>query len=248
MCTLLKVDQVVISYGRIKALKGVSLEVKEGEIVSIIGTNGAGKTTLLKSISRILPLQGGHISFLGEEISYRSPQKVVKSGISQVPEGRRIFGNLTVRDNLTLGAYLRFKKREQDEISQDIESLFKTFPVLRERQHQIAGSLSGGEQQMLAIARALMSKPKLLLLDEPSMGLGPLIVAEIFKIIRNLHEGGTTILLVEQNARIALRVSERCYVLETGNIVLDGMTSDLAGNDKVRRAYLGEDGEEIEVN
>ncbi len=171
MCTLLKVDQVVISYGRIKALKGVSLEVQEGEIVSIIGTNGARKTTLLKSISRMLPLQEGHISFLGEEISHRSPQRVVKSGISQVPAGRRIFGNLTVRDNLTLGAYLRFRKREQAEISQDIEGLFRTFPVLRERQHQIAGSLSGGEQQMLAIARALMSKPKLLLLDEPSMGL-----------------------------------------------------------------------------
>jgi branched-chain amino acid transport system ATP-binding protein len=237
---LLKVDNVVTAYGRIRALKGVSLEVHEGEIVSIIGANGAGKTTLLKSISCILPLQQGQIHFLGEEINSRSPQSIVKLGISQVPEGRRVFGTLTVKDNLVLGAYLRFRKKEGPEIARDMEYIFKTFPILREREFQMAGSLSGGEQQMLAIARALMSKPRLLLLDEPSMGLAPMIVAEIFKVINNLHGEGTTILLVEQNARIALKVAMRGYVLETGSIVLTGDTKDLAENEKVKHAYLGE--------
>jgi branched-chain amino acid transport system ATP-binding protein len=240
MSTLLNVENIVASYGRIKALKGVSLDVQQGEIVSVIGPNGAGKTTLLKSISRILPLQQGHIYFLGEDISHRSPQTIVKLGISQVPEGRRMFGTLTVEDNLSLGAYLRFKKKEGGEIIRDIENVFKIFPILQERKLQMAGSLSGGEQQMLAIGRALMSKPRLLLLDEPSMGLGPLIVAEIFNIIRKLHQEGATILLVEQNARIALRISMRGYVMETGNIVLTGDTKDLAENEQVKQAYLGE--------
>jgi branched-chain amino acid transport system ATP-binding protein len=237
---LLKVDNIVTSYGPVKALKGVSLEVHRGEIVSVIGANGAGKTTLLKCISRILPLLQGHIYFSEEETSHKSPRSIVKLGISQVPEGRRVFPTLSVKDNLNLGAYLRFKKNEENEITHDIENLFKIFPILRERQSQMAGSLSGGEQQMLAIGRALMSKPKLLLLDEPSMGLAPLIVMEIFNIIRNLNQERMTILLVEQNTRIALKISMRAYVMETGNIVLTGNTKDLVENEKVKQAYLGE--------
>ncbi len=237
---LLKVDNIVTSYGPVKALKGVSLEVHRGEIVSVIGANGAGKTTLLKCISRILPLLQGHIYFSEEETSHKSPRSIVKLGISQVPEGRRVFPTLSVKDNLNLGAYLRFKKNEENEITHDIENLFKIFPILRERQSQMAGSLSGGEQQMLAIGRALMSKPKLLLLDEPSMGLAPLIVMEIFNIIRNLNQERMTILLVEQNTRIALKISMRAYVMETGNIVLTGNTKDLVENEKVKQAYLVE--------
>lgn len=237
---MLKVDNIVTSYGRIKALKGVSLEVLQGEIVSMIGANGAGKTTLLKSISRILPLQQGHIYFEDQDISQVNPQDIVKLGVSQVPEGRRVFGTLSVRDNLSLGAYLRFKHHEGTDIHRDVESMFRLFPILKERHAQMAGSLSGGEQQMLSIARALMSKPRLLLLDEPSMGLAPLIVSEIYRTIQNLNQTGVTILLVEQNARIALQVSKRGYVLETGNVVLAGNTADLKENEKVKHAYLGE--------
>ncbi|MDK2817355.1 MAG: branched-chain amino acid transport system ATP-binding protein [Moorella sp. (in: firmicutes)] len=233
---LLKVENLNVYYGAIHALKGISLEVNEGEIVTLIGANGAGKSTTLKTISGLLRPQSGTITYQGQNINGLPAQAIVKMGISQVPEGRRIFPNLTVRENLELGAYLH---RDREGINKSIQEVFRRFPRLKERQKQLAGTLSGGEQQMLAIGRALMSRPKLMLLDEPSMGLAPILVQEIFNIIREINEQGTTILLVEQNANIALSVAHRGYVLETGRITLTGNAADLASSEAVKKAYLG---------
>ncbi|WP_054936858.1 ABC transporter ATP-binding protein [Moorella stamsii] len=233
---LLKVENLNVYYGAIHALKGISLEVNEGEIVTLIGANGAGKSTTLKTISGLLRPQSGTITYQGQNINGLPAQAIVKMGISQVPEGRRIFPNLTVRENLELGAYLR---RDREGINKSMQEVFRRFPRLKERQKQMAGTLSGGEQQMLAIGRALMSRPKLMLLDEPSMGLAPILVQEIFNIIREINEQGTTILLVEQNANMALSVAHRGYVLETGRITLAGRAADLANSEAVKKAYLG---------
>ncbi len=226
-------------YGAIHALRGVSILVKDRQIASIIGANGAGKTTLLRSISGLMSSKKGRIMYDDRDISGLPASDIVRLGICQVPEGRQLFAHLTVFDNLKLGAYLYFMKGNRREIDEQLERIFTIFPVLKERSKQIAGTLSGGEQQMLAIGRALMSKPRLLLLDEPSMGLAPLVVREIFRVIRELHEGGTTILLVEQNARVALRIASYGYVLETGEVALEGETADLLENEDVKRAYLG---------
>ncbi len=226
-------------YGAIHALRGVSILVKDRQIASIIGANGAGKTTLLRSISGLMSSKKGRIMYDDRDISGLPASDIVRLGICQVPEGRQLFAHFTVFDNLKLGAYLYFMKGNRREIDEQLERIFTIFPVLKERSKQIAGTLSGGEQQMLAIGRALMSKPRLLLLDEPSMGLAPLVVREIFRVIRELHEGGTTILLVEQNARVALRIASYGYVLETGEVALEGETADLLENEDVKRAYLG---------
>jgi branched-chain amino acid transport system ATP-binding protein len=233
---LLEVDGVHTYYGNIEALKGVSLEVDEGEIVTLIGSNGAGKSTTLRSISGLTPPREGSIRFRGEEIGETAPQDIVRLGISQAPEGRRIFSRMTVRENLDLGAYLR---RDQARIEGDIERVFELFPRLLERERQKAGTMSGGEQQMLAIGRALMADPKLLLLDEPSMGLAPILVERIYETIAAINEQGTTILLVEQNANFALAVSKRGYVLETGSVVLSDQAGALRENPDVQKAYLG---------
>jgi len=233
---MLRIQSLTAAYGKIQALKGISLHVSEGEIVTLIGANGAGKSTLLKVISGLVPPVRGEALFCDFDITKLPPEEIVKRGISQVPEGRQIFSPLTVLDNLILGAYVRKNKRE---VRDKLESIFAIFPILRERQKQYAGTLSGGEQQMLAIGRALMSDPKLLLLDEPSMGLAPIIVSDIFKVIGDLRERGTTILLVEQNARAALKVADRGYVMETGRIVLQGVSKELLENKEVKRAYLG---------
>jgi branched-chain amino acid transport system ATP-binding protein len=235
---MLEVKGLNAYYGAIHAVKGVSISVEDGQIVSIIGANGAGKTTLLRSISGLMPSEG-RIMYDGQDISGLTAGEIVGMGICQVPEGRQIFAHLMVIDNLKLGAYLSFKRGKGREADEQLERVFTIFPILKERPTQIAGTLSGGEQQMLAIGRALMSKPRLLLLDEPSMGLAPLVVREIFRVIRELHERGTTILLVEQNARIALRIASYGYVLETGEVVLEGGTGDLLENEEVKRAYLG---------
>jgi branched-chain amino acid transport system ATP-binding protein len=232
---MLKVDNINVYYGSIHAIKDVSFEVNEGEIVSLIGANGAGKSTILKTISGLLRSKTGGISFKGENISSTPPNLIVKKGIAHVPEGRRIFLKLTVEENLEMGAYTRQSK----EISAAIDDVFCRFPRLKERCRQIAGTLSGGEQQMLAIGRALMSKPPLMMLDEPSMGLAPLLVEQVFEIIKELNAGGTTVLLVEQNASMALSIAHRGYVLETGRIVLASPAKELLENDAVRRAYLG---------
>lgn len=236
---MLEVKGLNAYYGAIHAVKGVSISIKDGQIVSIIGANGAGKTTLLRSISGLMPSKEGRIIYDGRDISGLPAGEIVGIGICQVPEGRQLFAHLTVIDNLKLGAYLYFKRGYRREIGEQLERVFTIFPILKERPKQIAGTLSGGEQQMLAIGRALMSKPKLLLLDEPSMGLAPLVVREIFRVIRELYESGTTILLVEQNARVALRIASYGYVLETGEVVLEGGTKDLLENEDVKRAYLG---------
>ncbi|QGP91902.1 High-affinity branched-chain amino acid transport ATP-binding protein LivF [Neomoorella glycerini] len=233
---LLKVENLNVYYGAIHALKGIFLEVNEGEIVTLIGANGAGKSTTLKTISGLLRPQSGTITYQGQNINGLPAQAIVKMGISQVPEGRRIFPNLTVRENLELGAYLH---RDLEGINKSMQEVFRRFPRLKERQKQMAGTLSGGEQQMLAIGRALMSRPKLMLLDEPSMGLAPILVQEIFNIIREINEQGTTILLVEQNANMALSVAHRGYVLETGRITLAGSAAELASSEAVKKAYLG---------
>ncbi|OIQ59098.1 high-affinity branched-chain amino acid transport ATP-binding protein LivF [Moorella thermoacetica] len=233
---LLKVENLDVYYGAIHALKGISLEVKEGEIVTLIGANGAGKSTTLNTICGLLRPQSGRITFQGQALNGLPAPAIVKLGISQVPEGRRIFPNLTVKENLELGAYLR---RDREGISRSMRDVFRRFPRLEERQKQMAGTLSGGEQQMLAIGRALMSRPKLMLLDEPSMGLAPLLVQEIFNIIKEINQQGTTILLVEQNANMALSVAHRGYVLETGRITLQGKAAELAANAAVKKAYLG---------
>jgi branched-chain amino acid transport system ATP-binding protein len=233
---MLKVDDINVYYGNIQALKGVSLEVKEGEIVTLIGANGAGKSTLLKTLSGLLKPKSGTIHYLDGSISGKAPQSIVKTGISHVPEGRRVFANMSVEENLELGAYLR---KNTKEIRKDMEHVYVLFPRLQERRKQISGTLSGGEQQMLAMGRAIMAKPKLLLLDEPSMGLAPLMVKNIFQIIEKVNREGTTILLVEQNANMALSIADRAYVIETGKVVASGSASELQSSEQIKKAYLG---------
>lgn len=234
MAQILKVDDINVYYGAIHALKGISFEVNEGEIVTLIGANGAGKSTTLQTISGLLKSRTGSIDFCGENIMKVPAHKLVEKGLAQVPEGRRIFLQMTVQENLDMGSYTR-----KDDYSADMENVFELFPRLKERRKQIAGTLSGGEQQMLAMGRALMSQPKLLMLDEPSMGLAPILVEQIFDIIHNLHEAGKTILLVEQNAQMALAVADRAYVLETGKITLSGTGAELMQSEAVKKAYLG---------
>ncbi|MBW2306196.1 MAG: ABC transporter ATP-binding protein [Deltaproteobacteria bacterium] len=242
---MLKVVSIHTFYGKIQALKGVSLHVRPGEIVTLIGANGAGKTTTLHTISGLITPAQGEIWFQDRQITGWSPERIVRAGVSQVPEGRQIFGPLSVHDNLILGAYPRYGREPKEDIRADMEMVFALFPILEKRKGQLAGTLSGGEQQMLAIGRALMSRPKLLLLDEPSMGLAPLIVRDLFEVIRKLRERGTTILLVEQNARAALSVADRGYVLETGRVIFQGKKENLLENQDVKRAYLGRDYREI---
>jgi len=234
---LLKLDNVKTYYGNIRALKGISLEVAEGEIVCLIGGNGAGKSTSLMTISGVLTPEEGDVIYRGKSIVSLRPDNIVQLGICQVPEGRMIFPVLTVMENLDLGAYLR---KDKDGVKKDLERVFGLFPILRERVKQAGGTLSGGEQQMLAIGRALMARPKLLLLDEPSLGLAPILVDTIFEIIRQINNQGTTILLVEQNAQLALQFSHRGYVIETGEIALADTSAELLNNDQVKKAYLGE--------
>lgn len=232
---ILKVDNMNVYYGAIHAIKGISFHVDQGEVVTLIGANGAGKSTTLQTISGLLRSRTGSIEFLGENISNVPSHKIVEKGLAQVPEGRRIFLQMSVQENLEMGAYTQ----NQSGVDADLENVYEQFPRLKERRKQIAGTLSGGEQQMLAIGRALMSHPKLLMLDEPSMGLAPILVEQIFDIIRKLHADGTTILLVEQNAQMALSVADRAYVMETGHITLSGTGAELAASDEVRKAYLG---------
>ncbi|MBU0987732.1 MAG: ABC transporter ATP-binding protein [Proteobacteria bacterium] len=236
---MLDIEGLAASYGSIPVLKDVSIKIFRGQVVSIIGANGAGKTTLLKTISGLVKPLAGRILFKERNITGMPADRIVELGISQVPEGRQLFTHLTVLDNLNLGAYLYFKRRNRHEIRQRIENIYQIFPILKNRSKQIAGTLSGGEQQMLAIARALMGRPQLLLLDEPSMGIAPLIVHEIFNVIQSLNASGTTVLLVEQNARAALKVAHYCYVFERGEIVLEGLSSELLHNPKVKAVYLG---------
>lgn len=232
---MLKVTNLHVYYGEIHAIKGISFQVKEGEIVSLIGSNGAGKSTILKTISNLLEVSKGDVLFLGQSTLRVEAHKLVEKGISHVPEGRRVFPHLTVLENLEMGAYTR---KDKDNIPDDLEKVFNHFPRLKERKKQLAGTLSGGEQQMLAMGRALMSRPKILLLDEPSMGLAPLLVDEIFRIIEEINKNGTTILLVEQNANRALHISHYGYVLETGRIILEGQSNELLTDSKVIDAYL----------
>ena len=235
MAELLKVDDINVYYGAIHAIKGVSFHVDEGEIVTLIGANGAGKSTTLQTVSGLLRSKTGSITFEGQNISNVQAHKLVERGLAHVPEGRRIFLQMTVEENLEMGAYTQPKGNT----AASLERVYEQFPRLKERQRQIAGTLSGGEQQMLAMGRALMSKPKLLMLDEPSMGLAPILVEQIFRIVADLHKAGTTILLVEQNAQMALSVANRAYVLETGSITLSGTGEELIHSDEVRKAYLG---------
>ena len=233
---MLRISELEVYYGAIHALKGLSLEVHEGEIVTLIGANGAGKSTTLRTISGLIAPKSGAVDFEGQGIAGLGAHEIVRRGISQVPEGRRIFADMTVLENLELGAFIR---NDKDGIASDMEMVFTRFPRLKERISQQAGTLSGGEQQMLAMGRALMSRPRLLLLDEPSMGLAPLLIKEIFSIIVDINKAGTTILLVEQNANMALSIANRAYVLETGRITLSGSAKDLAASEEVRKAYLG---------
>ena len=233
---MLEIKGLNVHYGVIHALKDVDLVVNDGEIVSLIGANGAGKTTLLHAISGILKTTSGSIMLNGVELNKKSAKDIVVSGITQVPEGRRIFSGMSVYENLMMGAYLR---KDKEEIKTDLENIYERFPILKERSNQDASTLSGGEQQMLAMGRALMAKPKILLLDEPSMGLAPILVKEIFKIIKDIHAQGTTVLLVEQNARMALSIADRAYVLETGKIVLSGTGEELSNSEEIQKAYLG---------
>ncbi len=234
--SMLKVDNLSVHYGMIQAVRDVSFEVNEGEVVSLIGANGAGKTTILRTLSGLVRPSAGKIQFLGKEIQKMPAQKIVAGGLSQVPEGRHVFPGLTVMENLEMGAFLK-KNREENQAN--LKKVFSRFPRLEERKNQDAATLSGGEQQMLAMGRALMSTPKLLLLDEPSMGLAPIFIQEIFDIIQDIQKQGTTVLLIEQNANKALAISDRGYVLETGKIVLSGTGKELAASDEVRKAYLG---------
>ncbi len=234
---LLEVKNLEVYYGVIQALKGISFEVNEGEIISLIGANGAGKTTTMQSIMGLIPSKHGSITYDGQDITKMPCHKIVHLGMTQVPEGRRIFQELTVYENLLMGAFTETDKKK---IKEDIEQIYTRFPRLGERKSQIAGTLSGGEQQMLSMGRAMMSHPKLLMLDEPSMGLSPLLVDQIFDIIKDFHNSGTTVLLVEQNAKKALSISDRAYVLETGSISLSGNAKEMMDNEKVKKAYLGE--------
>ena len=233
---MLKLENLSVHYGAIEALKNLSLEVHKGEIVSLIGANGAGKTTTLRTISGLEKKTSGNILLLGEDLSKVSSSAIVRKGISHITEGRRVFPKMTVEENLELGAITR---KDKIQVQKDFEKAYLLFPRLRERKHQIAGTLSGGEQQMLAIARGLLSKPQLLILDEPSMGLAPIIVHEIFEIIKNINEEGTTILLVEQNANLALKISKRSYIIKTGTVETEGFSKDLLAMDEIRKAYLG---------
>ena len=234
---MLEINDIVVNYGMINAIKGISFSVEKGEVIALIGANGAGKTTTLHTISGLLRPKSGNITFNGVDITKVPAHKIVSMGIAHVPEGRRVFSQLSVMENLKMGAYTRSSQAEKDEI---LEVVFNRFPRLKERMNQAAGTLSGGEQQMLAMGRALMSKPQIVLMDEPSMGLSPLLVSEVFNIIESISKSGTTVLLVEQNAKKALSIADRAYVLETGNIVLSGKASDLINDDSVKKAYLGE--------
>ena len=234
---LLEVQDIQVYYGMIQALKGVSFSVNEGEVIALIGANGAGKTTTLHTVTGLLRAKSGHIIYDGQDITKVPPHKIVTMGMAHVPEGRRVFAELSVYENLKLGAYTR---KDKQEIAESLERVYKSFPRLKERKNQLAGTLSGGEQQMLAMGRALMSKPRIILMDEPSMGLSPIFVNEIFDIIQEVSKSGTTVLLVEQNAKKALSIADRAYVLETGKIVLEGKASDLLNNDSIKKAYLGE--------
>ena len=234
MSTLLKVNDIHVYYGKIHAVKGVSFEVGQGEIVSLIGANGAGKSTALKTISGLLHPKQGSIEFMGKDITKLEPNKIVRIGLAQVPEGRRVFAHMSVMENIEMGAYILGRVPEEA-----VEDVFSRFPRLKERSRQEAGTLSGGEQQMLAMARALMSKPKLIMMDEPSMGLSPILVEQIFSIIAELRQSGATILLVEQNANKALKITDRAYVLETGRITLSGSGRELLESEDVKKAYLG---------
>ena len=234
---LLEVQDIQVYYGMIQALKGVSFSVNEGEVIALIGANGAGKTTTLHTVTGLLRAKSGHIIYDGQDITKVPPHKIVTMGMAHVPEGRRVFANMTVLQNLKMGAYTR---KDKNEIEQTLETVYTRFPRLKERQNQMAGTLSGGEQQMLAMGRALMSHPKIILMDEPSMGLSPIFVNEIFDIIQSVSASGTTVLLVEQNARKALSIADRAYVLETGNVVLEGKADELLHNDAIKKAYLGE--------
>ena len=231
---LLKIDDINVYYGAIHAVKGVSLQVDEGEIVTLIGANGAGKSTILNTISGLLRAKTGSITFMDKDITSVAPHKIVELGLAQCPEGRRIFAQMSVEENLEMGAYTKTRTT-----AANLARVYEQFPRLKERRRQVAGTLSGGEQQMLAMGRALMSEPKLLMLDEPSMGLAPILVEQIFDIIRELHKAGTTILLVEQNAQMALSIADRAYVLETGKISMSGTGKELAASDEIRKAYLG---------
>jgi branched-chain amino acid transport system ATP-binding protein len=236
---MLKLEKVNTHYGRIQALREVSLEVAEGEIVAVIGPNGAGKTTLLNTISGVVPSSSGHITFDGQSITNLSPERIVRLGISQVPERRQVFGTMSVLDNLILGAYHRYRRDGKEEIDRDLAFVFEIFPRLKDRVKQAAGTLSGGEQQMLALGRGWMAKPKLLLMDEPSLGLAPLLTKEIFRVSGELREQGMTILVVEQNARAALELADRAYVMESSQVVLEGTTAQLAADERVQTVYLG---------
>ena len=233
---MLEVKNLSVHYGMIQAVRNVDFKVNEGEIVSLIGANGAGKSTILKTLSGLIHPSEGEIVYLGENIASTSAKKVVEKGLVQVPEGRHVFPGLTVKENLELGAFLR---KDKEGIQKDMEAVFERFPILKERKDQDAQTLSGGEQQMLAMGRALMSRPKLLLLDEPSMGLAPIFIREIFKIIQEIQKTGTTVLLIEQNAKMALSISNRAYVLETGSVVLSGTGQELLESDEIQKAYLG---------
>ena len=233
---MLKIENLHIKYGAIHAVKGIDIEVNEGEIVTLIGANGAGKTSILKALSGLVKPSEGTITYDGKVLNKKSAQDIMKAGISHVPEGRRIFADMTVLENLELGAYQR---KDKEGIKKDLEAIYERFPILKDRSKQAAGTLSGGEQQMLAIGRALMANPKILLLDEPSMGLAPILVKEIFSIIKDINAKGTTILLVEQNARMALSVATRAYVMETGKIVMSGTGQELADSEEIQKAYLG---------
>jgi branched-chain amino acid transport system ATP-binding protein len=238
---MLKIRNLDSGYGSLNVLRRVSIHVKPGEIVTIIGANGAGKTTLLKTITGLLRAHSGEILFNGSDISRVPTEQIVMSGCSLVPEGRQVFPAMPVKENLLLGAYVQYKRGNKHDVEKDLSHVYGLFPVLRQREHQLAGTLSGGEQQMLAMARALMARPRLIMLDEPSMGLAPLMVKEIFNIIVRIREEGNTVLLVEQNARSALKIANRGYVLETGRIILEGEAEDLLANRDVQRAYLGKD-------
>lgn len=234
---LLEIKDLEVNYGVIKAIKGVSFDVNEGEIIALIGANGEGKTTILHTITGLIQAKKGSIVFDGKELTKTPPHKIVSMGMAHVPEGRRIFQQLSVLENLKLGAYTR---KDKSEIASTLKMVYERFPRLEERKNQVAGTLSGGEQQMLAMGRALMSKPRIILMDEPSMGLSPLLVSEIFDIIKVINESGTTVLLVEQNAKKALSIADRAYVLETGKITLSGDAKDLINDESVKKAYLGE--------